>query len=424
MLYGFIFLFGLIPSIAIARWKVFFYLDSSDALSDMAIKNITDMMRGKPNDTVDFLIQMHAYGSAGLRYRVTDKGLIFLEEVPLTGDSKHDSIAAANWAFAINNADHNLLIIANHGWGILDPRWDETTKEWKVLDDAISHSCAIKRSYVENWAEEHLNHRGFLFNANRRAYLNNNDLIEVLHHITANILHKKLDIIAFDTCMGDMLEVGYQVAPYADYLVGSQSCSLVDGFDYQGVIPLLNQSLEPRKLVNGMVRAFDKYYACNDKSGIYTHAALDLSRVYEVTQAMDSIIGLLLKNSEFTQFIINACKASPRFCMWPMYTDLVAFFEQIERQIDKQDASAEIADIRAAFQDFYQKAQCLVVARCGGETTQGLAHGFAIYLPFSVIDDSYYKTVFAQETQWINLLTISCNQFKKIGVAESISLND
>ena len=110
--------------------------------------------------------------------------------------------------------------------------------------------------------------------------------------------------------------------------------------------------------------------------------------------------------------------------MWPMYTDLVAFFEQIERQIDKQDAAAEIADIRAAFQKFYQKAQCLVVARCGGETTQGLAHGFAIYLPFSVIDDSYYKTVFAQETQWINLLTISCNQFKKIGVAESISLND
>jgi len=103
-------------------------------------------------------------------------------------------------------------------------------------------SCVIKRSYVENADEEHLNHRGFLFNANRRTYLNNKDLIEILDHITANLLHKKLDVIAFDTCMGDMLEVGYQIAPYADYLVGSQSCSLLDGFDIKRLFLFLIRS--------------------------------------------------------------------------------------------------------------------------------------------------------------------------------------
>src|ERR1700722_358035 len=113
-------------------WKVFWYMDSSDALSDMAIKNVTDMMRGKPNDMVDCVIQLHAYYEAGLRYHVTENGLEFLEEITLSGDSKKDLINAADWAFANNNADHTMLILANHGFGILDPQWNEVTKEWEM----------------------------------------------------------------------------------------------------------------------------------------------------------------------------------------------------------------------------------------------------------------------------------------------------
>jgi len=128
-----------------------------------------------------------------------------------------------------------------------------------------------------------------------------------------------------------------------------------------------------------MVTAFDNYYARNDKSGIYTHAALDLSRVYEVTKTMDNAITKLLKNPEFSPLIMSACKASPRFCMWPMYTDLVAFFKKIEDQLVSRDISPEIVDLHNAFQYFYNEAQVLVVARCGGDTTKGLAHGFAIY---------------------------------------------
>ena len=405
------------PALA-THWKVFWYMDSSDALSDMAIKNITDAMRGKPNDTVDFLIQMHAYGSAGLRYRVTDKGLIFIEEVLLTGQSKQDSIAAVTWAFTDNNAEHNLFIIANHGYGILDPHWDEINKEWKTGGDTLNISCIIKRSGDRDYEQEHLNHRGFLFNMQSHTYLNNNDLVALLDYMSTQLLHKKLDVIAFDTCMGDMLEVAYQVGPYADYLVGSQSCSLLDGFDYQNVVPLLNQGLAPRELVSRMVCAFDNYYARYDSSGVYTHAALDLSQVYDLTRSLNAVVIQLLKNSDYVPLIMNACKESPRFCMWPMYTDAVAFFKNIENQLD---SVGDCTAIRAALHDFYAKANNVVVARCGGSTTKGRAHGFAIYLPLGIIDGSYYKTIFAQETQWINLLTVSCDQFKKTDHSESIS---
>ena len=393
-----------------AHWKIFFYIDCSDELSHMAIKNITDMMRGKPNDTVEFLIQMHAYFDAGLRYQVTDKGLMFLEEITLTNNSKQDFINAAKWGLAQHaHAEHTMLIIANHGWGILDPEWDEEIKEWKASHDSLSNTCMIKRCHLEECAQQHANHRGFFFNRNPRTYLNNQDLIDGLAYIKNDLLHgKQLDVIAFDTCMGDMLEIGYQFAPYVKYLVGSQSCSILDGFDYQEVISVLNQKNAPRDVVKEMVHAFDAYYSKHDESGIYTHAALDLSQIQKVKNALDDIVVQLLKQPAFSPLILKACHAGPRFCLWPMYTDLIAFCKNIESELAALQTSAEIISLQKALQTFYEQANNLVVARCGGKTTQGLAHGFAIYLPRIAVDASYYQTVFAKESQWVKLLEVAC----------------
>ena len=390
--------------ISAATWKVFFYMDSSDALSDMAIKNITDMVRGNPNDNVDFIIQMHAYFNAGLRYKVTSEGLVFLDEATLSGDGKQDFIDAARWAFANNQSDYTMLIMSNHGYGILDPYWNEETQKWETDTDAFCETCALKRSHSIKWTELHKRHKGFIFNNVSHTYLNNQDLIDSFEFIKNNVLNgKQIDIIAFDTCMGDMFEVGYQLAPYAHYLVGNQSCSLVDGFDYQGVIPVLNQGLDPRSVAAGMVAVFDAYYNKNDSSGIYTHAALDLSIIQQASQALDAFIIPLLTMPDVAPLLIQATDASPRFCMWPMYTDLIAFCKGLEEQLSNTQAY-NLFGLSSALQNFYATMQQLIVARCGGFTTQGLAHGVAIYLPSGVIDNSYYSTLFARESQWINML--------------------
>ena len=387
-----------------ATWKVFFYMDSSDALSDMAIKNITDMVRGKPNDTVDFIIQMHAYFNAGLRYKVTSEGLMFLDEVTLSGDGKQDFIDAARWAFTDNQSDYTMLIMSNHGYGILDPYWNEETQKWETYTDAFCETCSLKRSHNAKWAELHKRHKGFIFNNISHTYLNNQDLIDSFEFIKNNVLNgKQIDIIAFDTCMGDMFEVGYQLAPYAHYLVGNQSCSLVDGFDYQGIMPVLNQGLDPRSVAAGMVTTFDAYYTKNDSSGIYTHAALDLAEIKTATQALDDLIINLLALPDIAPLLIQATDASPRFCMWPMYTDLITFCKRLEEQLAEAQ-TYDISTISPALQNFYTAMQQLIVAHCGGFTTRGLAHGVAIYLPSGVIDNSYFSTLFARESQWINML--------------------
>lgn len=385
-------------------WKVFFYMDSTDDLNDMAIKNITDMVRGKPDDTVDFVVQLHAYYKAGLRYRVTSTGLVFLEETTLSGNCKQDFIDAATWAFASNTADHIMLIASDHGWGVLDPEWNEEAKEWQVGTDGLNNSCSIKRSQLDE-RQQHKNHKGFMFMVDPRAYLNNQDLTDVLSYIQNNLLGgKKIDIFAFDTCMGDMFELGYLIAPYAHYLVGNQSCSLKDGFEYQGIVKALNQGLPPREMAKSMVQVFDAYYARYDTSGIYTHAALDLSQLPQASKALDMLISKILQRSDCKLLCSKAAEISPRFCMWPMYTDLIAFCKCVQEQLANEPSSEVMVDLQAAFTAFYQAMKPVIVARCGGSTTQGLAYGVAIYLPTHSIDSSYYRTLFARDSLWIRLL--------------------
>lgn len=383
-------------------WKVFVYMDSTNELSDMAIKNISDMMHAKPQEKIDFFVQLHSYDLTAYRYKVNKDGLSFIEELTLTGNSKQDFINAAEWAFKENNSDYTMLIAWNHGWGILDPQWNKQTEEWEVEIPQLNNQKIInKRSDIYNL---HKNHKGFMFNPH--SYLTNQDLIDSLSFIKEKVLNgKKLDILAFDTCMGGMLEIGYQVAPFAHHLIGNQSCSLRDGFNYQGIVAALNQELDPHNLASKMVEAFDNYYNKHDSSGIYTHTALDLEHVQKIKNAFDNVINKLLERSEFDQIIFNAYKESPRFCIFSMYSDLTAFFKNIDKQLSRiNQPSPQIISIRRAIEDFYKIIQQFVVRRCGGHTTQDKAHGFSIYLPTKTIDESYYKTRFGCETQWIRFL--------------------
>jgi hypothetical protein len=407
-------------------WRILFYMDSIEDLNDMAIKAVTEMMCARPSDSIEFYIQLHAYGKAGLRYKLDNQKLAVDSEVVLTGDAKQDLLDAARWGFAGHTADHTMILFSNHGWGILDPIYNPATEKWEGEYDQVGEMCVIKKGFgsethtqelhAQLMREAHKRHRGFMFNKVAQTYLTNQDLVASLQLIQQDILQgKALDILAFDTCMGAMIEVAYQVAPHARYLVGSQSCSLKDGFDYKGVISVLNQEQNsPEMVATGMVRAFDAYYNAHDASGIYTHAALDLSHVESVIQALNSLMVLVLALPDRASLLQGARDHAPRFCMWPMYTDLVSFCNLIEKNLRACD-SADIS--RILYSAIYQAianirsaVNKMAVARCAGAVARADAHGCAIYCPPASIDSSYTKTEFAQSCKWYQALQVMCGQ--------------
>src|SRR5205814_715941 len=111
--------------------------------------------------------------------------------------------------------------------GILDPVWNHDQHEWlpEVAPD-FDPSCGIKRQ-----------HKGILFHDASKKYLSTQALACACDTITRTLGHK-LALIGMDACRMAMLEVAYELAPYGEYLVGSQDCELEDGWDF---IPLINR---------------------------------------------------------------------------------------------------------------------------------------------------------------------------------------
>jgi hypothetical protein len=209
--------------------------------------------------------------------------------------------------------------------------------------------------------------------------------------------------------MGSMLEIATCVAPYARYLVGVQSCALLDGFDYQGFVAALNKGISPRLTSAEFIDVFDTYYAQHDTAGIYTCAALDLGCIKGVNETLDKVVAQLLNHAEYSSLLRQARDESPRFCLWPMYSDPVAFCKLIETHCAVLPISDDLDGVVRAMHDFYNAVEQMVVARCGGTTTEGKAYGFSIYLPSGAIDSSYSTSLFAQSSQWINFLKRICN---------------
>lgn len=384
-----------------ATWNVLIYMDASDQLCDMAIKNVTDMMQANIDTNCHVSIQLHAYDQTGLRYQLNKNNLCFIGQTELNNNSQQNLIDAAHWAFSDNQADYTMLILWNHGWGILDPEWNEQTQEWEAAQDALSNSCPIKRSLLHIHGHKK-HHRGYMFSAEPRIYLSTQAMTHALEHITTEILHgNSIDILAFDTCMGSMLEVAYQIHPYANYLVGSQVCSLRDGFDYINLLHALKQNPKPKEMAQQMVHIFDAYYSKHDNDGIYAHSALKTAHTQQVAQTLDELIAHLMQNEHYIDACRTACTLTPRFCIYPMYTDIVSYIKHVERLIlDEHDDET----LQHKFDQFYETFHNCIVAKCAGFTTKALTHGCAIYLPQSTIYDSYHHTMFAQHTQWYSLL--------------------
>src|SRR5579862_4372334 len=106
-------------------WTVFMYADSSDSLSDMAIKNISDALFAQVPDNVTIVIQLHAVGSIAYRYIMQNSMLIPIRAIALGSDRVQNFIDGAQWAFGNYQSDNTMVLFWDHGHGALEPQFNE-----------------------------------------------------------------------------------------------------------------------------------------------------------------------------------------------------------------------------------------------------------------------------------------------------------
>ena len=393
----------------IADWTILVYMRPTSEYSNMAFKNINDMLSSGINTTTKLFVQVHAYGDYALRYQVTPALLRQNNKILLTGDDKQDIPDAFAWAIKQAPARRYMLVLWGSGFGILDPRWNEANERWEpqVDDNEMPLSlCQLTVGTEKRYRSMKDHFKGILLSKDPQLYTSNNDFVASLAQIN-KMLGKPLDIIGLDMCLGGMVEIAYQCAPYAHYLIASQNCELKDGWDY-GSLGDVMHGTTTEEVACGMAYAFEKYYLPRAPQGNYTQVVVELSHLKDIKESFDHVISLMgdcnrYYGKEFKDALIRARKKSNRFCFMPMYTDIVTLCDKMQEELRTLLVSPALLTVSDALEHLKISIKQAVKANVTGYQMRGVAHGLSIYFPFAHIDQSYVNS-FTQDSYWLYFL--------------------
>lgn len=182
--------------------------------------------------------------------------------------------------------------------------------------------------------------RGICFDDSTGNYLTNLSLQHALKTICNNYLGgNKFAIIACDACLMSMLEVAIPLEKYAHYFVSSQEVELGTGYNYEAVLmPFLNKTLSKSELAQHIVKAYQEAYGRITHD--YTQSAIDLSKIKALEsnlQKLSSTLTYGLKNQK-NKTVKEAIQLSKHknFCTHfdePTYIDLNHFYSNLHNNM-------------------------------------------------------------------------------------------
>jgi len=251
-----------------AKWTVMVYLDGDNNLEGYGLDDFNEMEAVGSTSDVNIIVQMDRteymdwlFGgdwSETRRFRVEkdyDTDTITTLHVQSLGEKNMGDpetlIDFADWTMTNYPAEHYALIIWDHGAGWPIVAIDDDNGEDGITMDELSYALGeIKEK--------------------------NND--------------EKLDIIGFDACLMAMLEVAYQVQPYADVMVSSEESEPADGWDYTPFLQALSADpdMGSHELATRITESYLDYYQVVNKDESVTLSAVDLNKLDKLTTSVDA----------------------------------------------------------------------------------------------------------------------------------------
>ena len=193
----------------------------------------------------------------------------------------------------------------------------------------------------------------------------------------------KLDWVGFDACLMNSAEMLQVWADYARYFVASQDLEDSYGWDYS-FLGKIDASAEPADVAKAIVEAFDAFHAedaMRIKQPNYTLAAVDLSQMAAIEQALDDLSEAVL--DDFAEGNFATIARARGKCR--------SFGSSGGSVTESGSALVDIGDLaRRMAKSHPEEAQALSeavdAAVLANSTNLSGAHGISLYFP--VLDDS------------------------------------
>lgn len=359
-----------------AQWTVLVYLDADNDLEEQAINNFNQMEMVGSTKSVHVIVQMDRKAGDQVdndswtdtrRYLVindsdTHKMNSIRLDNPALGELDMANPATlrnfVTWGMAEFPADHYLLVIWDHGTG------------WQLK--SVASAPLYKYVAMDNTSSTQMD----------------------VTQIPGALAGLKPDVLAFDACYMQELEVAYQLAGSAGYMVGSSAAEPSPGYNYARILSKIPDGASASQLCRIIVQQYAAEYP-NPRADI-TQSAIDLSKVGSLGASADAFAHMLDDQSATWGSSLNTARmnaldySSTGVARYNV--DMLDYAEKCSQAIGSGATTAH-TNLVSAF-------NAAVIASVHNSDMAN-SHGLAVYVPSAVEYDSrYQQLLFAQSTWW------------------------
>lgn len=408
------------------KWVFMVYMAGDNNLEKFGMQDLKEMKKVGSSPEVAVVAQFDRMSDqVTRRYALHKEGNLasdIVTELPElnTGDPAN-LVDFFKWAWDTYPAERTALILWNHGSGWKDDdiyqavqRSGENIQPTYVRGVSASRrNRTLFRKSLEQLLVE-ASQRAILFDDTSADFLDNRELSQALLTVV-QYSGRPLDLIGFDACLMNMLEIGYQIKDTCQVMVGSQDVEPGEGWPYSAVLSQLNQEpdMMPDTLGKHIVSEYDAYYRKTFPAVPVTQSAIHLPSVTRLGRAVHKLGGCLtaaLDERIVLGTVFIALRSSQSFRDRD-YLDLLSFCEQLVESFSGKvdEAQVEIVLAAQAVLDLFSEKPGPILAEAHQGENVKSAHGISIYLPVRSLSPLYDLLSFASDGKWPDFLAALVN---------------
>lgn len=358
------------------KWTVLVYLDADNNLEKYGIADFNEMETVGSTADVNIIVQMDRikkYDASNGNWTNTRRYMVLKDADTRTitsslitnmAEQQMDDPAVfqsfIEWGVTNYPADNYLVVMWNHGAGV----WPKFTLRGACFDDTSGSSACLTNDEV-------------------RIALTN--------------VGVKMDVLAWDACLMQMMEVGYELSGLVDYMVGSEEVTPGYGFPYNTMMSALaaNPLMTPRDC---SIMLVDKFIAAYPTTAV-CESALDLTAWATFVGNVKNF-GAALYNTTTDLNTLQTISTSSQRYSYNENVDLYDYAGGIYNSSSITDAN-----LKAAAQAVMTTLpQAVIANKATSSLNNGRNHGVAILLPTSQEEWAYYSLygdlLWPKDTYW------------------------
>ncbi len=403
---------------ATKKWTILVYLAGDNDLDEDGARDIAEMAKVGSSKDVNVVAQFDRAGGTGTqRFYITEGGGYPNDSVANLGETNTGDPKVLfdflKWGITTYPAEHYMAVLWNHGSG-----WNEDDVYEKAIkfcpekerllptEKRVFRERDIKKALFSTTVEEILKQpakdRGILYDDESKDFLDNMELKNVLTEAAKLLPSKQFDIIGFDACLMNTIEVAYQIKDIAKIIVGSEEIEPGAGWPYDRLLGAIleNPDMSSMDFSKVIVDSYIESYDKGTDTESVTFSSLNSGKITDVISAINRLSLALKKNFSNPDIFykVLAITYDVQKFYYPTYKDLFDFAKLLNERIkvnEINDSSKAVMDVlEPGDNNFIISSKILT-------SSMANAHGISIYFPVRESYLKYYnKLDFAKKSKW------------------------